>query len=154
MFKYLSLLFIFISTFVSAITVIIQIPHNDENALANGITAANNNPNDKYILEIFNNDGFGFVISKELPIVTGNVILRTKMGGGGFNASEIGFQPWGTLTLEYQPGCTLLNMAYASTVSGFGSGTHPYQKLTQPAGMTCACPCFSCLFLIGNKGLI
>jgi hypothetical protein len=89
-------------------------------------------------------DGKQFwLISSDVQIngntITANMIYPAATTGFGsqFNASEIDFQPWGTLTLEYQPGCSQVNMAYASTVSGFGSGTHPYQRLTQPAGTSC-----------------
>ena len=90
MFKYLSLLFMLTSTISLADPIIIQIPHNDENALANAITEANNNPNNTYVLEIVDNDGFGFVISTKLPIVTGNVTLQTKTGDNGVTFTSSG----------------------------------------------------------------
>lgn len=72
-------------------------------------------------------------------ILTANMIYpaSTTGFGSGFNGSEINFQSWGTLTLEYQPGCSQMNMSYNSMLSGYGSGAHPYQRLTQPAGTTC-----------------
>lgn len=49
MIKYLIFLLMLTSTITSAETIIIQIPHNNEDALADGIAVANNNPNDEYI---------------------------------------------------------------------------------------------------------
>ena len=91
MLKYFIFLFLvtLTSTIASAVT-IIQIPHNDENALANGINQANNDPNELYILEIVDNDGFGFVISIELPIITGTIVLKTKDGDDGVTFTSSG----------------------------------------------------------------
>jgi predicted outer membrane repeat protein len=82
-------------------------------------------------------------ISSDVQI-TGNTITATMIYpasttgfGSQFNASELDFQTWGTLTLEYQPGCNSMNMSYNSSVPGFGNGNHTYQRLTQPAGTTC-----------------
>ncbi|MBL4659614.1 MAG: hypothetical protein JKY19_04605, partial [Alcanivoracaceae bacterium] len=71
--------------------------------------------------------------------ITANMIYPASTTGFGsqFNPLEVDFQPWGTLTLEYQPGCSLVNMGYTSIVAGFGSGNYSYQRLTQPAGTTC-----------------
>ena len=89
-------------------------------------------------------DGKQFwLISSDVQIngntITANMIYPAATTGFGsqFNPSEVDFQPWGTLTLEYQSGCSLVNMSYASTVSGYGSGNHAYQRLTQPSGTTC-----------------
>ncbi len=57
--------------------------------------------------------------------------------GSQFDPNEVDLQPWGTLTLEYQPGCSMVNVSYSSTVAGYGNGTLSYQRLTQPAGTTC-----------------
>ena len=71
--------------------------------------------------------------------ITANMIYPASITGFGsqFNPSEVDLQPWGTLSLEYQPGCNLINLSYASTVDGFGSGNYLYQRLTQTAGTTC-----------------
>ena len=71
--------------------------------------------------------------------MTANMIYPASTTGFGsqFNPNELDFQPWGTVILEYLPGCNSMNMSYNSSVTGFGSGNHTYQLLTQPAGTTC-----------------
>jgi hypothetical protein len=71
-------------------------------------------------------------------ITTDMVYAASSTGfASQFNADEIDLQPWGTITIEHQPGCNLLNITYNSTVAGFGNGALTYQRLTQPAGTTC-----------------
>lgn len=76
--------------------------------------------------------------------ITGNTLTASMVYpasttgfGSQFDPNEIDLQPWGTLTLEYQPGCSQVNVSYSSTVAGFGNGTYNYQRLTQPAGTVC-----------------
>lgn len=57
--------------------------------------------------------------------------------GEAFDADEIDLQPWGTVTLQYNPGCDSMTFSYASTVPGFGSGSYEYTRLTSLAGTTC-----------------
>ncbi len=57
--------------------------------------------------------------------------------GENFNGSEIDLQPWGSVTLEYQPGCTDVSFSYDSEVAGFGSGAYSYTRLTTVAGTSC-----------------
>ncbi len=75
--------------------------------------------------------------------VAGNVVTaqmlypeETTSFGSQFNSSQIGLQPWGTVTLTYS-GCDNLTFAYTSTVADFGSGQYPYQRLTRLRGTTC-----------------
>lgn len=56
--------------------------------------------------------------------------------GPDFDASEIGLEPWGTLTLEYT-GCDTIELGFESEIEGFGSGSFTYQRLTRLAGTTC-----------------
>jgi hypothetical protein len=60
----------------------------------------------------------------------------TTRFGRGFNAGQITLAPWGTITLTHT-GCNTATFAYQSSVSGYGSGSHAYQRLTQPAGTAC-----------------
>ena len=71
--------------------------------------------------------------------ITANMVYPASTTGFGseFNPSEVDLQPWGTIILEYQPGCNAVNISYNSTVNGFGSGNLNYTRLTQPAGTTC-----------------
>ena len=56
--------------------------------------------------------------------------------GRHFNASELRFAPWGTLTMTYS-GCNAMSFAYDSTVAGFGSGQYNYTRLTTLQGTSC-----------------
>jgi len=71
--------------------------------------------------------------------LTANMLYPASTTGfsSQFNPDEVNLQPWGTIILEYQPGCSNVNINYNSVVSGFGSGTLAYQRLTQPAGTSC-----------------
>jgi predicted outer membrane repeat protein len=71
--------------------------------------------------------------------LTANMIYPASTTGFGsqFNPSELDFQSWGTVILEYQAGCNNVNVSYNSTVEGYGSGSYSYTRLTQPAGTTC-----------------
>jgi hypothetical protein len=122
MFKYLSLLFMLTSTISLADPIIIQIPHNDENALANAITEANNNPNNTYVLEIVDNDGFGFVISTKLPIVTGNVTLQTKTGDNGVTFTSSGNYDGRFLQVSGNGNLTVKNIAKVSNFHSISGG--------------------------------
>ncbi len=82
-------------------------------------------------------------ISSDVQI-TGNTITATMVYpasttgfGSQFVANEVDLQPWGSLILEYQTGCNLVDVSYDSIVMGFGTGNLSYQRLTQPAGTTC-----------------
>ncbi len=75
--------------------------------------------------------------------VNGNVVTAqmlypatTTRFGSQFNSSQIGLQPWGTVTLTYS-GCDNLTYAYTSSVAGFGNGQYNYQRLTRLRGTTC-----------------
>ncbi len=71
--------------------------------------------------------------------VTANMLYPAQPTsfGSQFDPDQIDLQPWGTVTLTYNPGCNGLSFQYASTVSGFGSGQYDYSRLTSLAGTTC-----------------
>lgn len=56
--------------------------------------------------------------------------------GSAFDASEIDRQEWGSYALAFN-GCDRGQLQYASTQSGFGSGTLNPQRLTRLAGAVC-----------------
>lgn len=56
--------------------------------------------------------------------------------GRNFNPNEINLLPWGTFTLTWTD-CNTLVFDYDSTVSGYGSGTLNYRRLTRLAGTSC-----------------
>jgi hypothetical protein len=60
----------------------------------------------------------------------------TTRFGRGFNAGQVSLAPWGTVTLTHT-GCNTATFAYQSSMSGYGSGSHAYERLTQPAGTAC-----------------
>lgn len=89
-------------------------------------------------------DGKQFWLISSSAQINGNTITAdmlypagTTTFGNQFNPDEIDLQPWGSITLEYQPGCSQISYSYNSSVSGYGSGSYSYQRLTQPAGTTC-----------------
>ncbi|MEO7325724.1 MAG: plastocyanin/azurin family copper-binding protein [Dokdonella sp.] len=69
-------------------------------------------------------------------------ITVTTINGAGarfppnFNAAQTQNTPWGTLTLTFTD-CNTGTAAWASTVAGYGSGSMPIIRLTQPAGLAC-----------------
>jgi hypothetical protein len=84
-----------------------------------------------------------WLISSDVQI-TDNTITATMIFpatgtgfGSQFDGSELDFQTWGMLILDYKPGCNQMDMSYNSTVAGFESGAYSYTRLTQPAGLTC-----------------
>ena len=56
--------------------------------------------------------------------------------GAEFDSDEIELSPWGTVTLSYR-NCQEADFHYTSQLPVFGSGSHMYQRLTQPAGAVC-----------------
>jgi predicted outer membrane repeat protein len=70
--------------------------------------------------------------------ITANMFypVQTTRFGSNFNASQIQYATWGTLTLTYTS-CNAMTVAYNSTVPGFGSGQYNYTRLTGIAGTTC-----------------
>jgi predicted outer membrane repeat protein len=70
--------------------------------------------------------------------ITANMIYASQPTrfGSNFNAGQIRFSPWGTVTLTYND-CNNVTFAYNSTVPGFGSGSYTYGRLTQPRGGAC-----------------
>ncbi len=62
---------------------------------------------------------------------------QTTGFGSQFNSNEIDLQPWGTISMVYQPGCNNITINYNSIIAGFGNGSYSYQRLTRPAGTTC-----------------
>lgn len=102
------------------------------------------NGNAVVIFYTYTPDGKQFwSISSDVQIdgntLTANMLYPASTTGFGsqFNPDEVNLQPWGTLILEYQAGCSNINVNYNSVVNGYGSGTLSYQRLTQPAGTTC-----------------
>ncbi len=57
--------------------------------------------------------------------------------GSGFDPDEISLEVWGTFTLTWSGACNAMTFAYASTVSGYGSATRNYSRLTSLAETTC-----------------
>ena len=57
--------------------------------------------------------------------------------GENFDASEIDLQSWGTLVLEYQPGCDSMLFSYESPLDGYGTGAYDYVRLTSLSGTSC-----------------
>jgi hypothetical protein len=53
-----------------------------------------------------------------------------------FNAANVQQQPWGTLTFAFSD-CKHGGVEWVSTVSGYGSGSMPLERLTLPTGLTC-----------------
>ncbi|HEU4664081.1 MAG TPA: plastocyanin/azurin family copper-binding protein [Dokdonella sp.] len=76
--------------------------------------------------------------------ISGNsavVTVTTIDGPGGrfppnFDQSQVQNTPWGTLTFTFSD-CGHGQVAWNSTVPGYGSGTMPLLRVTQPAGITC-----------------
>lgn len=70
--------------------------------------------------------------------VTIDVVYPAASTGWGrnFDPDEIDLQSWGTFTLTWTA-CNDLTFAWNSTVSGYGSGTHAYRRLTSLAGTNC-----------------
>ena len=74
----------------------------------------------------------------------GNVATLTayqKVGSGGlfppyFNASGLELIVWGTMTLTFAD-CNHATIDYSSVISGYGSGSLPLSRLTEPAGLSC-----------------
>lgn len=56
--------------------------------------------------------------------------------GGFFDPDEVELESWGQLIVEYSD-CQEAKVWYASELSEYGSGSHVYRRLTQPAGTTC-----------------
>lgn len=71
--------------------------------------------------------------------VTANMLYpaQSTAFGSQFDPAEIVLQPWGTVTLTYNPGCNGLSFDFASTVNGFGSGQYDYSRLTSLDGTSC-----------------
>jgi len=57
--------------------------------------------------------------------------------GDNFNADEVMLDRWGTITLEYQPGCNNLVFSYDSELPEFGSGQYQYTRLSRLEGVSC-----------------
>jgi hypothetical protein len=96
------------------------------------------------IFYTYTSDGRQFwFISSDTQIngntVTANMVYPASTTGFGsqFNADEIDLQPWGTLSIVYQPGCNRVVVNFNSVIAGFGADSLNYQRLTQPAGVTC-----------------
>lgn len=70
--------------------------------------------------------------------VTANMVYpaQSTRFGSQFNASQVQFAPWGTVTMNYS-GCNAMTFAYNSTVGGFGSGQYNYTRLTTLQGASC-----------------
>ncbi len=71
--------------------------------------------------------------------VTANMLYpaASTRFGAQFNADDIDLQPFGTVTLQYMPGCNSMTFSYNSTVAGFGAGSYNYSRLTSLTGTTC-----------------
>jgi len=61
----------------------------------------------------------------------------TTAFGNQFNAEDVSLADWGTITLDYQPGCADINFSYESIVEGFGSGQYDYSRLSQLDEVAC-----------------
>jgi len=57
--------------------------------------------------------------------------------GNQFNSAEVLLAEWGTITLDYLPGCSDISFSYESIVDGFGSGQYNYSRLSQLDGLIC-----------------
>ncbi len=53
-----------------------------------------------------------------------------------FNPAQVARTNWGTLNFTFSD-CNNGSMAFASSVTGYGSGTIPLARVTLPAGLTC-----------------
>lgn len=91
----------------------------------------------------FDPDGNQLWLLSESAQVSGDTVVAdmvypagTTGFGPAFDPAEVDLQPWGTVRLEYRD-CDNLELEYDSTVSGFGSGSYEYQRLTTPAGTQC-----------------
>lgn len=92
----------------------------------------------------FDPDGNQLWVISESAVVDGNKVTANMLYpaastsyGENFDASEIDLQPWGILTLEYQPGCDGLLFSYESSLDGYGTGAYDYVRLTRLAGTSC-----------------
>ncbi|MFK7958119.1 MAG: choice-of-anchor Q domain-containing protein, partial [Lysobacterales bacterium] len=89
-------------------------------------------------------DGNQFWMISGEATVSGNAVSASMLYpaqstafGSQFDPGQIELEPWGTVTLTYNPGCNSLSFDYASTVNGFGSGQYDYSRLTTLDGTTC-----------------
>lgn len=71
--------------------------------------------------------------------INANMLYPTSTTGFGseFDANEIQFSNWGTLSITHQAGCNGIDVSYNSTVPSYGSGALSQVRLTQPEGVTC-----------------
>lgn len=78
-------------------------------------------------------------VSIDGSTLTANMLYpeATTSFGAAFNGNEISMANWGTITLEYQPGCNAVKLSYNSVVSGFGAGSYDYARLTKLDGTNC-----------------
>jgi len=56
--------------------------------------------------------------------------------GAGFNADDVDLQPWGTFNLNWID-CNNLGFSYSSTVSGYGSASRDYTRVSTLQGTSC-----------------
>ncbi|HET7845121.1 MAG TPA: hypothetical protein VFL14_13285, partial [Xanthomonadales bacterium] len=68
--------------------------------------------------------------------VTETLQPRGTRWGDAFDADDIELRPWGRMTLGFDS-CNALQVAYASTVDGYGSGTRNASRLTNLASAPC-----------------
>lgn len=92
----------------------------------------------------FDPDGNQLWIISESAVVNGNTVTASMVYpaastsyGENFDASEIDLQSWGTLVLEYQPGCDSMLFSYESPLDGYGTGAYDYVRLTSLSGTSC-----------------
>lgn len=69
------------------------------------------------------------------------ITVTTINGPGGrfppnFDPAQVQNTPWGTLTFTFTD-CVHGQVAWNSTVAGYGSGTMPLIRVTQPQGIAC-----------------
>ncbi len=84
-----------------------------------------------------------WIISSDVTI-TGNTVVANMLYptgfatfGQNFDTNDVSLSPWGTVTLEYIPGCNTINFSYDSSVAGYGSGGYTYSRLTSLADTSC-----------------
>lgn len=64
------------------------------------------------------------------------VITRGTRFGSAFSAADVQRIPWGRLDFEFSD-CNTATASYASTVTGYGSGTRQSTRITLPASAVC-----------------
>ena len=87
------------------------------------------NGDQQWVLGIGQSDGFS--VTMDAVYASGN-----SSWGSGFNPDEVVLTPWGTFELNWSE-CGGVQFIYNSTVSGYGSATRDYSRLSSLWGANC-----------------